>query len=88
MPLTEPNHIARDELFQALDRGLALSHEFDGGPLAEKLGVFGLDVDDVAALVEDRYEQARSSGLFVPREVFAQALVEGLLAGLTLGKRR
>lgn len=78
--------ITRDQLFDALYDALGLVHEWDS--IADKLGVFGLDTDDVHDLLDRRWAQYLNSGAD-PKQAngFVRGFVEGILTGLQLGRR-
>jgi hypothetical protein len=78
--------IPAEEVWAALDDAIAIAHEFDGSPLAEKLAAFGLDAAVVAEIVTARWEQAKAEGR-TDAVAFAQGFAEGLITGRTLEVR-
>lgn len=90
---------AAHDLFAALDDGLAVVSEWDGGTIEEKLRAVGLDPADVRRLLEERWEAFAESGDYrrifsdpdlhdVAVALFAAAMAEGLLAGTTLERSK
>lgn len=74
--------LTREQLFEALDDALALAHEFDGAGLEAKLAAFGLDMEDVADALKDRWEDnvsGREGG-----QAFVSGFTEGLITGVML----
>lgn len=83
------------DLSRALDDGLAVMREWDGGTLDERLGAMGLDVGDVQAVIEERFQALRESGDYDldfedPSVValFAAAFGEGLIGGTMFERQR
>lgn len=78
-----------DDLWRAFDDAIAVAreHEDDQGAttIVHKLAVFGIDAEALREVLLERWETYR--GQFNPDEphlLFAQAMTEGLLAGLKM----
>lgn len=82
--------IGPEQLREALDHAIARVREFDGGPLADKFDAFGLAVDELAVLLEDRWRAHTLGCPTTEREhqLFVQAYAEGLLVGVQARSRR
>lgn len=78
--------IPADEVWAALEDAIAIAHEFDGAPLADKLAAFGLEIEVVREVITERWGQARAEGRTDPI-AFAQGFAEGLITGRTLEVR-
>lgn len=80
--------ITREQLFAALDHAVSRVREWEGAGVDSKLAVFGLDVDDVGDLLDDRwraYEQLVNPD--EPHLLFVQGFIEGIVTGLQLANR-
>lgn len=82
-------------LFDALDDGLAVVSEWDGGTIEEKLQAAGLDPDAVKTVIEERFEAFRASPDYnlnfddpAVVQLFAAGVAEGLLAGTMFERQR
>lgn len=78
--------IPQEEVWAAVEDAIAIAHEFDGAPLADKLRAFGLDAAVIRDVVTERWEQARADGR-TDAVAFAQGFAEGLITGATLAVR-
>lgn len=77
--------VDKADLERAFEDSIAVSKEFDGAPIEEKLAAQGLDAQDVASVLGERYRAYLP--LFdpdAPEVFFVQAMLEGLLAGKRL----
>lgn len=73
----------RNALWDAFADAIAVAKEWDGASVEEKLRLgFGLEAADVKAVLTERYEAYRRTGSQEEQEMFVQAMLEGLLAGM------
>lgn len=82
-----PVAIGDKELFEAVNNTLALVHEFD--QIEDKLAVFGLRVDDVHHVLQERWAAyvAATEHTEAAHVIFVKSYVEGLLTGMQLVRR-
>jgi hypothetical protein len=75
------------QLFEAVNHALAAVHEFDH--IEGKLAVFGLEVEAVHRLLQERWRCYRDETEYSADAhfMFVRAFVEGLLTGMQLGRR-
>ena len=84
--------ITEEELFEALDHGIALMEEWHG-ELDDVLRVLGIDRVALKTVLEERWAAARETFADVPlteghkKRLFAAGMGEGLLMGVPLGRR-
>lgn len=74
------------EVYASVD---ARVREWDGAGLDVKFAAFGLDVDAVHVLLQDRWlAHTKAAGHEAGAPFFVQGFVEGLLTGLQIAQER
>jgi hypothetical protein len=72
-------------LFDALDHAIARVEEHTGEALEVRLGVYDLTVEEVRALIAERWDRYAADYPPLPpaaHELFARSFIEALLTGL------
>lgn len=78
----------RAQIVEAFNDVVAQLEEHDGSGLDDRLRVFGLPADDLAEVMTERWElYLEQFDPALPEQLFAQAMLEGLLVGIRLGRQ-